>query len=192
MTIKDKPSGQQVAYMRVSTSEQSTARQLQDTGVNFDAVYEEKASAGSTKRPELQACLNHLRAGDTLHVHSIDRLARNLMDLQRIVDDLNARGITVRFHKEGLAFTGQNDHIGKLMLQMMGAFAEFERAIIRERQREGIEKAKQKGVYKGRKPNLNATQVEELKKRYLAGGQTRTALATEFGISRQTLYRLVK
>jgi len=191
MTVKDKPSGQHVAYKRVSTTEQNSTRQLQDVGVEFDKTFEDKASAKTAKRPQLEACLAHLRGGDTLHVHSIDRLARNLMDLQRIVTDLNERGVAVRFHKEGLTFDGRDDALGKLMLQMMGAFAEFERTLIRERQREGIEAAKKAGKYKGRKPSLTPEQEDELRSRAAAGKESRTALAAAFGVSRQTIYRVI-
>src|SRR5689334_15803045 len=128
--------GQRVGYIRVSTLDQSTARQLD--GVDLDKVFEDKASGKDTHRPQLKACLAHLREGDTLIVHSMDRLARNLTDLRALVDDLVARGVAVQFVKEGQTFTGKADHMARLMLNLMGSFAEFEREIIRERQREGI------------------------------------------------------
>ncbi|QJT08026.1 recombinase family protein [Oceanidesulfovibrio marinus] len=177
--------GQQVGYLRVSTVDQNTGRQLEE--VTLDRRFEDKASAKDTKRPSLEECLAYLRSGDTLHVHSIDRLARNLSDLQKIVDDLTSRGVTVQFHKERLTFTGQDSSMQKLMFQMMGAFAEFERALIRERQREGIAIAKAKGKYKGRKKALTKEQVEEIKARKNRG-EPMAKLAREYGVSRTTLY----
>lgn len=191
MTTKTMPSGQLVAYIRVSTVDQNTERQLQDSGCTFDEQFVDKASAKDTKRPQLEACLRHLRRGDTLHVHSIDRLARNLMDLQGIVQDLTGRGIVVVFHKEGLTFNGEGDAMGKLMLQMMGAFAEFERSLIRERQREGIAAAKKAGKRLGRPAKLTEAQAREIRQR-AAAGQAKAALAHEYNVNRQTIYNVLK
>jgi DNA invertase Pin-like site-specific DNA recombinase len=178
-------SGQNVGYVRVSSSDQNTARQLD--GVQLHRVFEDKASGRNIARPQLAACLLHLREGDTLHVHSMDRLARNLDDLRRIVKDLNGRGVVVRFHKEGLAFTGEDSPMSNLLLSMLGAVAEFERSLILERQREGIAIAKAEGRYKGRKPALSEHQVSQLLER-VARGEKKAALAREYGVSRQTLY----
>jgi len=181
--------GQQVGYLRVSTLLQNTARQLD--GVLLDKVFEDKASEKNTDRPKLDACLAHLRDGDTLHVHSMDRLCRNLDDLRRIVKDLTSRGVVVRFHKEVLSFTGEDGPMSHLLLSMLGAVAEFERSIILERQKEGIQIAKVEGKYKGRKPSLTADRVLELQRR--AGeGEKKTALAREFGVSRETVYTYIK
>ncbi|MEZ7195378.1 recombinase family protein [Pseudodesulfovibrio karagichevae] len=177
--------GQDIAYIRVSTLEQNTARQLD--GMTFDKTFTDKASAKNTNRPALRDCLEFVREGDTLHIHSIDRLCRNLRDCQELLDSLLAKGVSVHFHRENLIFTGQDDSMSKLMLQMMGAFAEFERNLLRERQAEGIAKAKAAGKYKGRKRALGADQVEEIKTR-LGKGESKAALAAEFGVSRQTLY----
>jgi DNA invertase Pin-like site-specific DNA recombinase len=177
--------GQHIGYVRVSTVDQNTARQLD--GVMLDRVFEDKASGKDVKRPQLDACMKHLRDGDTLHVHSMDRLCRNLDDLRRIVKDLTGCGVVVQFHKEGLKFTGDDAPMSNLLLSMLGAVAEFERALIRERQREGIAIAKADGRYKGRKPVLTPERVQELRQR-AASGEKKTALAAEFGISRQTLY----
>lgn len=123
--------GHCVGYIRVSSFSQNTDRQL--FGISLDKIFEEKASAKDTNRPVLKDCLEYLREGDELHVHSIDRLARNLIDLQTIVSDLNGKGVSVVFHKENLTFTGNIENpMNKLMLQMMGAFAEFERNLIKE------------------------------------------------------------
>lgn len=181
--------GQQVGYLRVSTLIQNTARQLD--GVHLDKVFEDKASGKNTDRPQLTACLAHLREGDTLHIHSMDRLCRNLDDLRRIVKKLTSSGVVVRFHKEGLTFTGEDSPMSNLLLSMLGAVAEFERSIILERQREGIAIAKIEGKYKGRKPSLTSERVFELQRRAHAG-EKRTALAREFGISRETVYTYLK
>jgi DNA invertase Pin-like site-specific DNA recombinase len=178
-------SGQQVGYLRVSTVIQNTSRQLE--GVALDKVFEDRASGKNTDRPQLAACLSHLREGDTLHVHSMDRLCRNLDDLRRIVKDLTGRGVMVRFHKEGLTFTGEDSPMSNLLLSMLGAVAEFERSIILERQREGIAIAKGEGKYKGRKPSLTTVGISELRRR-AAAGEKKAALAREFGVSRETIY----
>ncbi len=178
-----------IGYIRVSTVAQNTDRQLD--GLDLDRVFEEKASAATTKRPQLRECLRFLRKGDTLHVHSIDRLARNLKDLEDTVTKLNSKGVSVHFHKEHLIFTGENNPTQTLMFQIIGAVAQFEREIIKERQREGIAKAKAKGKHCGRKAKLTEEQVNEIKKRCKAG-EEKKALAVEYGISRQTLYRVIK
>jgi len=182
-------SGQNIGYVRVSSVDQSTARQLD--GIALDRVFEDKASGKDTKRPQLEACLKHLRIGDTLHVHSMDRLSRSLDDLRRVVKDLTGRGVVVRFHKENQTFTGEDSPMSNLLLSLLGAVAEFERSLIRERQREGIAIAKTEGVYKGRKPSLTPERIIELNRR-AATGENRVSLAREFGISRQTLYANIK
>jgi DNA invertase Pin-like site-specific DNA recombinase len=118
----------------------------------------------------------------------MDRLARNLDDLRRIVTELTGRGVQIQFMKEGMLFTGEDSAMSKLLLSVMGAFAEFERALLGERQREGIAIAKKAGVYKGRKPSLTPERVTELRAR-VAAGEKRAGLAREFGISRETLYQ---
>ena len=178
-------SGQSVGYVRVSTLEQNTARQLD--GIQLNKIFTDKISGKSTDRPQLQLCLEYVREGDTLHVHSMDRLARNLEDLRRMVRELNAKGVRVQFHKENLTFTGEDSPMANLLLSMLGAVAEFERALILERQREGVAIAKAAGKYKGGKPKLRADQVEQLKAR-VASGVPKAAVAREFSISRETLY----
>jgi len=181
--------GQRVAYIRVSTEGQNTARQLE--GMSVDRTFEEKVSGKSTDRPELEAMLGYVRQGDEVVVHSMDRLARNLDDLRRLVQQLTKAGVKVTFVKEGMTFTGEDSPMSMLMLSMMGAFAEFERSLILERQREGIEIAKKAGLYKGRKPSLNAAQVEDLKRKLDMGG-TKVEVAKQFGISRETLYAYLR
>ncbi len=130
------------------------------------------------------------REGDTVLVHSMDRLARNLDDLRRIVHELNAKDVRIEFVKEQLTFSGDDSPMATLLLSVMGAFAEFERALIRERQREGIALAKEKGVYKGRRPSLTNEQRAELHERVNSGVQKST-LAKEYGISRETVYEYI-
>lgn len=179
--------GQNIGYTRVSTLDQSAERQLD--GVTLDRTFEDKASGKDAARPQLQAALNHLRGGDTLHVHSMDRLARNVDDLRGIVKGLTTKGVVVRFHKEGLTFTGEDSPMANLLLTMLGAVAEFERSLIRERQREGIAIAKTKGIYKGRKKALTEAQGAELRAKVALPGCNKAALAKEYGISRETLYQ---
>lgn len=184
-------SSQRIGYVRVSTLDQNTERQLE--GVALDKVFTDKASAKDTNRPQLQAALHHIRAGDKLVVHSMDRLARNVEDMLRVVREMNDRGVSVDFIKENMSFTaGSEDPRSTLMFTMLSAFAQFERSLIRERQREGIALAKAKGtVYKGRKPALNAERIAQLREQ-AAAGANRTKLAKEFGISRETLYQYIR
>ena len=144
--------GQKIGYIRVSSTDQNTERQLD--GMVLDRVFTDKVSGKSVARPHLQEMLRFVREGDHLFVHSMDRLARNLIDLRQLVQDLTTRGIKVTFVKEGLVFNGDDAAMSVLLLSVMGAVAEFERSILRERQAEGIRIAKTKGVYKGRKASL--------------------------------------
>jgi DNA invertase Pin-like site-specific DNA recombinase len=177
-----------VGYVRVSSVDQKTDRQLD--GLVLDKVFEDKASAADTKRPQLEACLDFIREGDTLSVHSIDRLARNLQDLLRLIGEITGKGVSVTFHKEHLTFSGQSDPFQNLQLQIIGAVAEFERALIRERQREGIAKAKEKGKHLGRVRKLTDEQEDLLRSKAVAG-EEKIKLAHEFGISRQSVYRVI-
>jgi DNA invertase Pin-like site-specific DNA recombinase len=182
--------GQRVGYIRVSSADQNTARQLD--GVELDKTFEEKASAKDASRPKLQQCLQFVREGDTLFVHSMDRLARNLMDLRTIVDDLTARGVAVQFVKENLTFTAGASAMSKLLLNMMGAFAEFERELIRERQREGIAIARAAGKFsKTRSKKLSADDVRAVLEQ-AAGGIPKAEIARAYGISRETLYQYLR
>ncbi len=181
--------GQRIGYIRVSTLDQNPDRQLE--GVQVGKVFIDKASGKDTQRPQLEALLNYVREGDTLVVHSMDRLARNLDDLRRMVQQLTGRGVRIEFVKESLVFTGEDSPMANLLLSVMGAFAEFERALIRERQREGISLAKQRGVYRGRKKVLSDSQIEDLRRRVEAR-EPKAGLAREFGISRATLYQYLR
>jgi DNA invertase Pin-like site-specific DNA recombinase len=178
--------GQRIGYVRVSTVDQNTARQLD--GIELDRIFTDKASAKDTKRPELQHCLKFLREGDTLVVHSMDRLARNLMDLRQIVDELTGKGITVEFVKENQRFTRDASSQSKLLLSIMGAFAEFERELIRERQREGIAIARAAGKFKKeRAKKLTPTDLEAIRSQ-VAAGVPKAEIARTYGVSRETLY----
>jgi DNA invertase Pin-like site-specific DNA recombinase len=177
-----------VGYLRVSTLDQSTVRQLD--GITLDKKFTDKASGKDTKRPQLERALEFLREGDTLVVHSMDRLARNLDDLRRIVLGLTKKGVKVQFIKESLTFTGEDSPMANLLLSVMGAFAQFERELIKERQREGIAIAKKEGVYKGRVPSLTAEKADALRSR-VAAGEPKAKLAREFGISRASVYNYV-
>lgn len=181
--------GQRVGYVRVSTFDQNTERQLEH--VEVSRVFSDKASGKDTKRPGLDSLLEFVREGDTVVVHSMDRLARNLDDLRRLVQGLTGRGVRVEFVKEGLTFTGEDSPMATLMLSVMGAFAEFERTLIRERQREGIELAKQRGAYRGRRKALSSAQAEELRER-ASRGEPKADLAREFGICRETVYQYLR
>jgi DNA invertase Pin-like site-specific DNA recombinase len=181
--------GQRVGYVRVSSFDQNPERQLDQ--VQVDRVFTDKASGKDTHRTELDRLLAFVREGDTVVVHSMDRLARNLDDLRRVVQTLTQRGIRIEFVKEGLTFTGEDSPMATLLLSVMGAFAEFERALIRERQREGIALAQQRGAYRGRKKALSSEQAIELRRRAGAGEQ-KAKLARAFGISRETLYQCLR
>jgi DNA invertase Pin-like site-specific DNA recombinase len=178
--------GKTIGYIRVSADDQNPDRQL--SGVQLDKVFTEYASGKDTRRPELEKMLDYVREDDILIVHSMDRLARNLDDLRRLVKNLTEQGVKVQFIKENLIFTGDDNPMSVLLLSMMGAFAEFERSLIKERQREGIALAKKRGIYTGRKPALNEEQAQEVIRR-AATGERKSNLAREYKISRQALYR---
>jgi DNA invertase Pin-like site-specific DNA recombinase len=181
--------GQRIGYIRVSSLDQHEDRQLE--GIEVAKTFIDKASGKDIKRPQLELLMSFVRTGDTVVVHSMDRLARNLDDLRRIVQTLTGKGVRIEFVKEHLSFTGEDSPMANLMLSVMGAFAEFERALIHERQREGIALAKQRGAYKGRKKSLAMDAVDQLRER-LATGISKAQVAREFGISRQTLYQYLR
>ena len=181
--------GQRIGYVRVSSFDQNPERQLEH--VEVGKVFTDKASGKDTQRPQLDALLGFVREGDTVVVHSMDRLARNLDDLRRLVQKLTQREVRIEFVKENLTFTGEDSPMATLMLSVMGAFAEFERALIRERQREGIALARQRGAYRGRKKALSPAGVAELRRR-IEAGEPKAALARAFGISRETVYHYLR
>ena len=179
------PTGQRVGYVRVSTADQNAGRQLD--GIALDRVFTDAASGATKDRPELQALLTYVREGDTVFVHSLDRLGRSLRDVQEIVEDLTSRGVRVEVTTQGLVFTGSDNPMTRLLLQMLAAVAEFELAQIRERQAQGIAKAKAAGKYVGRKPALSSAQINEVRSR-AAAGEAKAAIARDLGVSRATIY----
>jgi DNA invertase Pin-like site-specific DNA recombinase len=181
--------GQNIGYIRVSSAEQNTERQLD--GLDMNRIFTDKVSGKSVDRPALQEMLRFVRDGDHLFVHSMDRLARNLIDLRQMVQDLTAKGVRVTFVKENLVFNGDDAAMSVLLLSVMGAVAEFERAILRERQAEGIRIAKQKGVYKGRKASLTNDQMAEIREK-IAAGIPKAKVAREYKCSRETLYKYLR
>ena len=174
-----------IGYTRVSTTEQNTDRQ--ELG-DISRLFEDKASGGNAERPALQELLAYIREGDEVVVFSIDRLARNLRDLEDIIKDVNRKGVSVTFLTERLTFSGADDAMSTLMLQMMGAFAQFERSMIRKRQAEGIAvaKAAKDGRYKGRKQSIDRAVITNM----LDAGSSVTAVARSLNISRQSVYRI--
>lgn len=187
--MKTDRTGQTVAYLRVSSTTQKTDRQ-EDLKVGADRTFEEKASGGTRNRPVLNEMIAYVREGDTVNVWSMDRLARSLLDLENIVQELVAKGVTVIFKKENLTFSPDtNDPYSTLTLHLIGAVAQFERTIIKQRQAEGIAKAKARGIYKGRKKiELTPEQLDSARNQ-IAAGVPKAVVARGLGISRSVLYR---
>ena len=180
----------EIGYIRVSSASQHTERQL--AGLALDKTFEEKASARDVDhRPQLHLCIDYVRDGDTLHIHSIDRLARNLRDLLALIEALIKKRCSVHFHKENLIFTGDDNPLQRLQMQIMGAVAEFERALIRERQREGIAAARSAGKTLGRSRVLTPGQVADAVAS-IAAGTSKASVARQLGVSRQTLYSALR
>lgn len=176
--------GCKVGYIRVSSLDQNPERQLD--GIELNHSFIDRWSGKNRDRPKLEEMLRFIRIGDEVYVHSMDRLARNLEDLLYLVKQILDKGCSVHFVNEKLIFTSDEANpMAKLMLSVFGAIAEFERALIKDRQREGIELAKKKGVYKGRKPSLAPAQVEELKTLYPA--IRRAELARRYKVTPQTI-----
>ena len=182
--------GQIVAYVRVSSADQCTDRQTFE-GVSVEKTFTDKCSGGTRNRPALSEMLGYVREGDTIVCHSIDRLARDLGDLMHLVQTLTRRGVSVQFIKEGLTFTGENNPMQDLMMQIFGAVAQFERALIRERQKEGQIAARAKGKVPGRRPKLSPEQITVIKAR-VSTHEPKAQIARDFGISRETLYAYLK
>ena len=188
---RERVKSQKVGYVRVSSVEQNTGRQLE--GIEVDRIFVDRASGKNTDRPKFQEMLNYVREGDRVIVHSMDRFARSLKDLVTEVDKLVKRGIAIQFVKENITFTAESTPMDNLMLQMMGAFAQFEREIILERQKEGIKLASAQGKYKGRVHKLKPDQAEALRQAWKEGKYpSKMALGKAFGISRQAVYRYLQ
>ena len=180
-----------VAYIRVSTEEQHEARQKEAMkGFGIDKYFIEKKSGKNADRPQLQAMLEFVREGDTVYIHSLDRLARSTKDLLAIVEQLQTKGVELHSNKESI---DTSTATGKLMLTMIGAIAEFERQNLLERQREGIAIAKEQGKYRGRKPqDVDPEKLREVCARWRAGDITATAAMKELGLKANTFYRRVR
>jgi DNA invertase Pin-like site-specific DNA recombinase len=189
MESKHTTNGQRVGYKRVSSADQNPARQLE--GVQVDRTFTDTVSGKNTDRPRLQEMLEYIREGDTVLVHSLDRLARNLVDLHDIVKTITDKKASVTFVTENLTFTGDDSPLSVLLLQVLGAFAQFQRMIIREAQREGIAIAKREGVYKGRRKKLSMEVVTIVLQR-ISAGESKAQIARDLGVSRKTLYQYVK
>ena len=175
-----------VGYRRVSTIDQNLDRQ--ELG-DVERVFEEKVSGKNTNRAALQDMIAFVREGDAVIVYSIDRLARDLRDLQSIIQTLNDKKVSIYFISERLSFAGDaDDPFSRLQLQLMGAFAEFERNIIRKRQAEGIVKAKARGVYQGRKKQVDDQKIIMMKQ----DGKKVSEIASALGVSRMTVYRALE
>lgn len=176
-----------VAYVRVSTAEQNEARQreaLASRGI--EKWFIDKASGKNTARPEFQKMLDWVREGDTIFIHDLSRIARSTKDLLELLDTLKAKGVALVSDKESI---DTSTATGKLMITMIAAINEFERANLLERQREGIAIAKREGKYHGRKP-VAVPDLETHYRRYMRREISKAALARELGVSRPTLDRL--
>ena len=183
-----------VGYIRVSSLDQNPDRQIEDLkSQGVEKLFIDQVSGKNIDRPELQKMLYFVREGDSLYVHSLDRLARNLADLLNLVQDLTGRGVSVHFLGEKLDFDAGKDAspTSKLMLSMIGAFAEFERSMIRRRQAEGIALAKERGVYRGRQRSVTDEQIETVRAQ-IAQGVPLSVAVRKVGISRATAYKYLK
>ncbi len=182
--------GQRIGYIRVSGPDQNPDRQLE--GIELDRKYIDYASGKTIQRKEFDLMMNFARDGDTILVHSADRIARNLMDLKKLVTNLNEKGISIEFKKENLYFSpGKEDIRSNLMLSILGAYAEFEHAIITERRREGMALARARGIVGGRKPVLTKEQMEEIRQA-IANHERVQVLSEKYGVSRPTIYKCMK
>lgn len=179
--------GKTIGYIRVSTVGQNTERQLD--GIELDKVFEEKISAKTMNRPKLNEMLEFIREGDTVVVHDISRLARNIQDLHKLVEQITEKNVTLRFVKEGLSFTGdKSDAMSQLMLSMLGAVYQFERSILLERQREGIEIAKKAGKFTGRPASIDNQKILDT----LKAGNSISKTAEICGVSKSSVQRAKK
>ena len=187
--------GKKIAYIRVSSEGQNTSRQDQQIEeLCVDKVFTEKVSGKNIQdRPQFQLLLEYAREDDVIYCADLSRWGRSLIDIKTTITDLTKRGVTVTFLKENLTFSGNDDPMSNLLLGILSSLSEWERAVIKSRQMEGVKIAKEKGIYKercGRKPKLTEEQIQEVRKRVQAG-EKRSDVALAFGVSRQTVYNLV-
>ena len=187
--------GKKIAYIRVSSEGQNTSRQdNQIEELSVDKVFTEKVSCKNIQdRPQFQMMLDYAREDDIIYCADLSRWGRSLIDIKTTITDLTKRGVTVTFLKENLTFSGNDDPMSNLLLGILSSLSEWERAVIKSRQMEGVKIAQEKGIYKercGRKPKLTEEQIKEVQRR-VADGEKRADVAVAFGVSRQTVYNLV-
>jgi DNA invertase Pin-like site-specific DNA recombinase len=187
--------GKKIAYIRVSSEGQNTSRQDQQIEeLHVDKVFTEKVSGKNIQdRPQFQMMLEYAREDDIIYCADLSRWGRSLIDIKTSITALTSKGVTVVFLKENLTFSGNDDPMSNLLLGILSSLAEWERAVIKSRQMEGVKIAQERGVYKercGRKPKLSEEQIKEVKKR-VADGEKRSDVAVAYGVSRQTVYNLV-
>jgi DNA invertase Pin-like site-specific DNA recombinase len=186
--------GKKLAYIRVSSESQNTSRQDQQIEeLAVDKVFSEKVSGRNIKdRPQFQTMLDYAREDDIIYCADLSRWGRSLMDIKTSITFLTSKGVTVSFLKENLTFSGNDDPMSNLLLGILSSLSEWERAVIKSRQMEGVKIAQERGVYKercGRKPKLTEEQILEVRQRVEAG-ENRTEIAKSLGVSRQTVYNL--
>lgn len=176
---------QRIAYIRVSTYDQNPDRQLE--GMQFDRKFIDNFTGRVLERPQLQEMIKYVREGDELYIHSLDRLARTLTDLMSVIKVLTDKKVKVHFKTENLIFTGDDSPMSILLLSMLGAFAQFELSLNKDRQREGIKLAREKGMYLGRPRVLSKDKIRELKN-FINDGGSKSDAAKKFKISQCSVY----
>ncbi len=187
-----KTSGKNLSYMRISTVDQKIDRQEETLArFNIDKCFIDKVSGGTLSRPQLETLIDYCREGDHIYIASIDRLARNLQHLISLIDIFNRKQVVIHFIKENLVFNGDDTPISKLVLHVIGAVAEFEKTLIKERQKEGIDLAKKAGKYKGKPKKYSAKIIEKIIYELKTTRITKTELAKKYNISRTQLYKYI-
>ena len=176
-----------ILYTRVSTLDQSDERQLQEVS-QYGRIYSDKATGTNANRPQLKLMLESMREGDSITVHSIDRLARSVLDMGKLVKQITDAGVSLTFIKENLTFTGDDNPMNKMMLSILASIYEFETEIRKQRQLEGIAIAKTKGVYTGRTADMRKR--AEVRDLLQAGGHTQKEIAKSIGVSVSTVKRI--
>jgi DNA invertase Pin-like site-specific DNA recombinase len=182
--------GQKIGYIRVSSIDQNTDRQL--AAIRLDKIFEEKVSGKDIKRPQLEAMLSHIREGDHVYVHELSRLGRSMIDLHQLVEQILKKDVSITFVKEKLTYaSGQDaDPMQEAMFGMLSVFSQFERSLIKQRQKEGIAAAKKAGKHLGRPIKLTDEQKIEIIGKH-KGGSTPSQLSKEYGVSRGTIYNII-
>ena len=178
-------------YTRVSTTGQNDERQFDGMKIDPNNLYQDKISGAKKERPQLTELLKAFRPGDTIHVWSIDRAARNLQHLLELIETINSKEAAIHFHKEGMVFNGGDNPMQKMQLQIMGSVAEFQRSLINEAAAEGRAVAKAKGVKFGRSAALNKADLKKVVAQR-AEGKSVAAIATDFDVSRPVIYKALK